>query len=620
MLYLSSPLIITFVFMTLQELLKRFFVVVARDVRHDDYKLTVKRAELYKTLITGEGMDALLQTYVRRESEDLFEQRKRLTIHIISSICKNLLDIFYKVPRSNAARKTIAYSTDTDTNISKLNKILAKFWGEFTFEDYLESRNIDIESIDPNAFIVYEFKPFANAVENVQPYPFEVMSKDALDYKYINNVLQYLICQTEVETIIDPNKLADASNMEKSTVFTMYTPTQVFQLKKVKASLASATVEGVIVSGTGGEFVLLGKDTYQLISFTPHNLGWVQARKVGYVSDKIHNNIYLNCIDAAIPFLMKTIKTNSELDLTATLVAFPQMLMYGNVCENNLCTGGMIGDTGAKCPTCKGTGFKATANSAQDAITIKMPRSKEEMIPLDTLIHYDRPPVDIIEWQEAYINSCTDKAKQIVFNSDIFTREEVAATATGKNISLQNVYDTLYPFAKNYARAWQFGIKTIANLADLDNGLTVICSFDKDFKLKSLEDLIGDLKLANDSGANNSLIDHINDDIALIIYDGRPQELQKYKTRAGYNPFAGKSDKEIAIQMNMNYIPKKKKVFYANFGAIFDELEAEQAKGGIDFYKLTREKQLALISAKIDEYVGLVDADYAPIELPTATV
>lgn len=566
-------------------------------------------------------MDDLLKSYVRREDEALFTQRKALTIHITKSVCKNLLDIFYKVPRSNAARKTIAYTKEGgETSITKLNEILAKFWGDFSFEDYLESRSIELENIDPNAFIVYEFKPFDNTKERVQPYPFEVMSKDAIDYVYENNILQYLICQTEQKVLIDPTKLQEDSNFKTIKKYTLYTPNKVYQLVQVDTDKVAtgATVEGVLVKGAEKQYVLLGKNTYEFIEALPHNLNTVQARKVGYVSDKVNTNVFLNCIDAAVPYLMKTVKTNSELDLVATLLAFPQLVRYENPCDNNLCNNGYIGDSKTKCPSCKGSGFKANAPSSQDAITIKMPRTAEEMIPLDKLIHYDRPDVDIIKWQEEYIDKLTEKAKAIIFNSDIFTKQQVSETATGKNISLQNVYDTLYPFAKNYARAWKFGISVIANLADLSKDLYINCSFDKDFKLKSLEDLLVDLKSANDSGANSSLIDHINDDIALIIYDGQPKELQKYRTRSEFNPFAGKSEKEIFMQLSMSFVPKRKKIFYANFGAIFDELEADAGKLKQDFYNYERVKQLELLDKKITEYVTLVDEDYAPIALPTA--
>jgi hypothetical protein len=47
--------------------------------------------------------------------------------------------------------------------------------------------------LDPNAFIVTEFDPFNNRIEKASPYPFIVSSSDAVDYKYKNNVLQYLI-------------------------------------------------------------------------------------------------------------------------------------------------------------------------------------------------------------------------------------------------------------------------------------------------------------------------------------------------------------------------------------------------------------------------------------------
>ena len=53
-----------------------------------------------------------------------------------------------------------------------------------------------MNATDPNGFVVVEFKPFDNQRERAKPYPYEVTSHEAVDYKYENNVLQYLTVKT----------------------------------------------------------------------------------------------------------------------------------------------------------------------------------------------------------------------------------------------------------------------------------------------------------------------------------------------------------------------------------------------------------------------------------------
>lgn len=581
-------------------------------------------AKKYRQYVAGEDLDSLLRQFVRREDEKLFEQRVKLTKHIVTAISKNLMDVFFKVPRSNSARRILTYDGDDEGRLKELNGILAKFWGVEGFDDYMATRYIELNHIDPNAFVVFEFKPFDNEKELVQPYPFEVYSGNAVDYKYENRVLEYLIVkgsvtlrkrnpQTPQQSIVP--KLDKTATGSK---YTLYTKTQTIQIREVlneQVPAMGTDVEGVVVKTADGSFVKLGAKYFQYEAYLPHNCGKVNAFRVGYVRDLITNgNIMVSPIHAAEPYLEKTIKTNSELDLVASLMAFPQQIKYGDECVAEGCFNGYVDDN--PCKACGGSGVKATAPSAQDAIVLKRPESKDELIPLDDIVKYISPPVDVIKWQEEYIEKLTQKAKQIVFNSGIFDKAEIAETATGKSIDLQNVYDTLYPLALSFSRNWENGVNIIAKLADREDKLIAKYTFGKDFKLKTLNDLVVDLEQANKSGADDALISSISNDIAQVVFAEQPIELIKYNVKQGYNPFSGKSEKEIIVLLNSPLIPKRSKVLYANYGLIFDELEAEYAEGGNDFYKLNRSKQKAAIMKKVDEIISDVDVENAPPVLP----
>jgi len=88
-----------------QLILERFFQVIALGLRHRDYKHVVKKRKLYMQLVAGIEIDKLLRQYVKREDGPLFKQRVALTHHIVTTTCKNLTDVFYKVPRSNSGRR-----------------------------------------------------------------------------------------------------------------------------------------------------------------------------------------------------------------------------------------------------------------------------------------------------------------------------------------------------------------------------------------------------------------------------------------------------------------------------------------------------------------------------------
>lgn len=622
-----------------EQILYRLFQVVAYDLTHKHFKHVCDKATLYDQLVAGVGLDKLLKQYVRREDAALFEQRVNLTQHIVTAVCKNLLDVFYKVPRSSTARRTVSYKGEQGTakKSEELEAVLSGFWGNSSFDNWLGTRFIELNATDPNAFVVFEWDEFDNTKERLQPRPFEVPSSAAVDFAYKNQVLQYLIVKNEhyydrvkVDRggVFAPRLRKPNEGQVKGSKFTLYGKDQTWQLLQVdeNEAFAPTTEEGVVFAVNGLDadgkvvpraYVKLGRKMYRLFEFLPHNAGKVPAFRVGYYRDlATKGETYVNPLHPAEPFLLKTITSNSHLDLVATLIAFPQMVKYGQKCPDVKCLNGHYAD-GSTCKTCNGSSVKSTSPSVQDAIVIKMPESREEAIPLDELITYLSPPVDVVKWQEAYIENLTQKAKRIMFNSDTFTKVQVAKTATGENLDAQNVYDTLYPFAGRFSKIFVFSVSVMAKLTDLDKDLVVGYNFGKDFKLKTLEMLIDSLVQVSTLNAP-ALAQDINNDIAEIIFAEKPTELQRFKLRQSYDPFKGKTDKEIAVLLAGNLVSKKDKVLYANFSRIFDELELEFAKDSKNFYGLNRAEQRQKIYEKVDLILAEIDAENPAPSLPIA--
>ena len=612
-----------------EKLLLRFFMVVAKGLRHKHYTHTLKQHKEYMALIAGVGLDDKLKRYVRRESEDLFKQRVEITQHVVTAVCKNLSDPFYKVPRSNSGRRVLNYvGNENEKKIKEIEGILGKFWGDESWDDYMATRFTELNGTDPNSFVVFEFKDFDAEKELVQPYPYEVSSSMAIDYKKVNKILEYLIAQdshqykikqTVTDTTLQTTVLPDTKKLFKiGKKYTLYTKNQTYQLLQVHENEANGLnnlTEGkpTILGAEKREFIKLGKLFYELKRFIPHNLGRVPTVQVGYYRDPITNGeTFVSYIHPAIPYLNKTIKTNSELDLVANLLAFPQPVMYSESCKADNCYEGTDTSTGKACGTCGGTGKKATAPSSQDAIILPLPESKEQMLPLDQILKYVAPPVDIIKWQESFIEKTTFNAKRIMFNSDVFDRKQIADTATGKTIDMQNVYDTLHPFAVKFGKTWTAGVKVMAALADRAENLVATYTFGKDFKLKTLDTLILDLSVANGIGSP-ALVQHLNNDIAQIIFNEKPLEYQQYKLKELHNPFSGKGEKEIALLLASDLVSRRDKVLYSNFPRIFDELEIEYATNNKDFYQLKRIPQRQAIYEKVDAIIAeLEEANPTP--------
>ena len=295
------------------------------EARHPHYKHTVEQAELCRTLVTGEGMDSLMKRFARRESEALFKQRVEITQHIIKPVVENILDVFRKVPRSNY-RREVAYTDKAGDKPQELEKLLEKFWGDKSADDWCSLRLLELNATDPNAWLVLEWEDFDNKTEHASPYPFEVNSACALDYKFKRGELLYLIARS-----------GPAIPRRKDRAIALHCTYQIG---------ASASRKLPRISWPWKVARSWAAKTTCLRSISPTISAKCQRVRIGYKRDMTtEGNTFVAPYDAAIPLLRKTIKANSELDLVMALQAFPLTLRYADPCDAPGCLNGYLNGT-----------------------------------------------------------------------------------------------------------------------------------------------------------------------------------------------------------------------------------------------------------------------------------
>lgn len=580
--------------------------IIRNDLKHEFYKRTVDKANEYKTIITGEGVDKYMKKFPKRETDEEFHQRVDLTIGITKTVCGNLIDPQKKLTRSNSIEKTFLYTDNNNKNYESLKEILETFYqGRKSVDKYMSKSWIELNNIDPNALIVIDWKPNING-ERIKPYPVEYSASKVYHFKKTNGELDW-VCVHRDEKSFDPE------------MYILYTKnfTVLFKRKKlVEDQTFDADIkyyknfdmdnfQGGVVAAMKAD----SKDSFWEITIpTPHKLNAVPAVFVGFITDLYTRETYLSAIDKAMPILKKMIKADAELDYTMLLHAFPQKVQYTNPCKE--CNGKGTTITGVSCDACNGTGQdpKDIQQSALDIVKVPRPRDKEDMFPLSDLIHYVKQDVELLSFQDKYVDKLVRRCKEAVYNSEIFTKSSVAETATSKNIDLQNVYDALWDMAVAYADNQNYIVKLISKITDLNKNLVYRLSFRKDFKMKSLTDLYMDLKTVGDSNADEFVKKSIEDDIAQILYEGDERELLKYKTMNYFFPFNGKNKKEIELIItNPSIVNEQTRVLWANFAWIFDEVEMDFRNKKIDFYRLERDKQKQAIDKKIQDLIQTIE-------------
>ncbi len=576
---------------------------------HKHYKKTTQLSSDYVAFVTGEGLDKMLRRVVRRESEELFEQRKQLTVSTIPCIIGRVLDVFRKVQRTSYKKKIEIKSKDgaiDETKTAELKKIISSFHGGRPLDKYLFERVLDFGSIDPNGFIVIEWDEFDGRYEYAKPYPFEVPSENVIEYSYKNGVLKMLMVKG-----VYFNKLA--KEMPK---YTVYLENQTIIYKQISDPLlgkdypaSKGMKDGDYLETENGVILhCINRKYYTVEMPDAHDLGVVPAIRVGYIpnlSDK--KETLVSNFHKAVPLLKKTIKNESESDLTHSLSAFPLPISYRDPCNAQGCVNGTLAD-GKTCGTCAGTGF-VRSSSIQEEIIFRKPKSANDAFRLSEMFHFVAPPVDLLRYMDEYLDGLSRKAISTVFNSDVFSRQEIADTATGKNISLQNVYDNLVQLADHIAWVWWVFVDIIGRVTDITKGMEIEHElvFSKDFKLKGLSDILDELKQATDSGASPNAIESLQKELMRILLSD--EEYARFELASVFNPFTGLNDEQIALAVNSNYTSLASKVLYFNLNNILKKLEREIA----DFYSSDYAAQKKAIDAEVERLIAEIGKPEIPL-------
>lgn len=570
---------------------------------HEHYDRVCKLAKEYNAHITGEGLGNYLKRYTIRESEDMFKQRLELTNSINPSITASLMKPFYKITRNNNVVKKFNFGNRLIDD--RVATMINDFNGDKVdntngLDSWLNTRFVELTGADPNAFIVLEWDAVA-PTETIKPRPFEVSSFEALNYEYKGQELQWLHCRVDIRY----NKIVGGKVVSTAGYkWTYYGQGWTVTFEQVDTNYLNLISFEL---GAMQELESISGRTYVRTAYET-KLDYVPAFRVGYARDiTTKGKTFLNPFSPAMPYLRKALKVTSELDITMTAHAFPQKMQYVEKCTGVSATetcnqGKCMSNGGATCKACNGSGYK-TITTAQEAIYLPMPEAKEDFLPLNDLLVYKSPPIDLVQFQKDYLQSLKQDTHLAVYNSNMFlqTDAQFAKTATEVDSNMDGIYDTIQPYSEKCSKVWKFIVYTCAGLSGMDlqsDDFTLVHKYPADPKLKTLGLLLADLKAVNDSDAPSFTRDSINNDIAEILYTGDEEAMKKYRVRHSFYPFNGKNTEEVAMIMASNTVANKTKILYSNYEAIFADLEREQPL----FYDLIPSKQWELLDAMVDKY------------------
>lgn len=604
--------------MDFTEKLTKFKKKKSSNKKHADYQRTVDLAKEYKAHVSGVGIDDYLKRFAKREDEEMFEQRKRLTNSISQSVASSLQKPFYKVARNKNVKKKFTLKGDK-TREEIVQKMISGFYGTNELNTkgldfWLKNRFLELTFTDPNAFVVIEWEAKPENVP-LEPYPYEVNSIDAYDYTYKHGVLNELFTR-QSETII----YLDKDGAEKEKVVDAFTLYEIGSSLKIVAYCPKYfEAKGIVIDETR-QVTFVENEIHFIATYNETNLDFIPAFRVGYIRDTATDGrTFVNPFESAMPYFRKALKAVSELDLSITLHTFPQKLQYVTKCKGKgtkKCNNGMVSGTQTVCSECKGSGLQIHT-SGQDAIYFPLPDTPDEMFDLDKILVYKQPPIDLIKFQDEYVRNLKKDAHLSVYNSNMFLAEDpqFAKTATEVNTNTQGIFDTLFPYTEKFSEVWKTAVKVFVRLSGFLTDFELIHIFPTDLEIKTVAVLMAELKLANESEAPSYFRDAILEEIANQVYEGDELGREKHFTRHKFFPFSGKNETEIQFLMSSPYVSNFTKVLYANFEAIFTDIEKENPT----FYKMKYDQQREVLNKAVEPYLEEIKQQSEPLRIDFGT-
>lgn len=594
--------------MTVADALPRLEQVCVTGAVHVDYARTVELATLYRRLATGKDLALEMRRMASRETQGEFDSRVRMTTMTVPASWNQGRTPFYETARLRGGTVTKRYDydeaipvTEADRRRQRLTVATDGYYSHRPIESYLAEHLTKSACMsDPNAWLLTVFAPFDFRTQVAQPYPVLIPCEAAVDFSLAAGVTQQFTARLSI------------AQSPTAYRYTCYLDNQAIDCWPIlyEGSQGTPTLpEGSVLAGAFREVTTdgsEGKVLYQYRVLT-HRAGRVPASVLGYVVDEEGSGAsFVSPLHAGVPFLKQMLKVGSENDIVMTQMAFPVRAAYVPDCtgsgldasgQNHTCVNGMDPITLLACSTCGGTGKLPVAITSLETLTMSMPKPGDEVKvkPAD-LMAFIGPSTENPKLQLDYLESRRQLFMQAIFGKSDADRVAGAATATQRQIELQEKLTALAPFADWLAGTQVYHTHVSAGYTDTAGGLTAVYEFPADLEQTQEADLYDLRKLALDSGADASTLEAIDARIATKQFADDAAALNKNQVKRRFITFLGYTIEQVNSMYALGGIRKNDWLARVNADIIFGELEIEKP----EFYQLAYAAQVPLVQAKID--------------------
>lgn len=532
-------------------------------------------------MITGEGHDEIIKKYRPNEEESLAKQRVALYTPITPSVLARTRKFYKKLSRVDSV--TTEKFNDNDGNKKKYESaVIDTLINEVPLKDFLIEALEKQNSLDPNAWIIYERRTDGNTDES-KFFPIIIPSDQIEYFDESRGYIEKLVVSRPVMAKVNGKEINGKEYIEYTPGLTIiYSPT-------------------AFEDGTNEEKIYIEEDYYHFVKRIDTQFNEVPALPCGCYRHDIEP-VYVPWFYPAKHVLFDLIRRKSYFDVHLYKHVFAKKFEYDKPCKfkdsrGRVCRSGLLDEmTNEHCPSCGGTG-RLRAVTEQQTISLAWPSNPNDVFDLTKLSHYEEIPIELATFLKEIVDDAEKRVHDAIFNSEVLDRPVVEKTATEINYEYEDKFDVLKAFAVNISRHYTLALRAIMSYHGVD-GYEVTQRFANDFKIKDINTLTSELKLLKESGAGVDVIRKKRQEILQKMYSDNPVQLRFVMEKMRWSPFDGKSAEEITAILATRPATDKTKILYEYFDNIFNTIEKEV----LGFTEMTDQRK----KETIDKYVNLI--------------
>lgn len=602
--------------------------------KHKYFNRAVELQKTYRALLNISETDIdvlplsgpqkeLLKKFKRERTEEEFTQAISRIVSTTKGMLESIINVFNDTIKAvKPSPNTVRYSQDQgNTNADSFKKRISSYYGNKNVQQYCYQTYAKKAAHSFNNWHVTELP----SAPGETPYPVEIRAKDALNWGYQNNRLQYLLARKDFSYIksdgataienayivwlpfytIELLPVIDSRNIigsllphSKDNNYSEILMEMVGLVLRQPQAVVSQDVTYYITPDeqriTQNSTLYLKtnysnpeKPNYWALKIYPHLAPVVPATKFGYAEDLYSDGqINTSYLHGGIEAVMKAIQDNKVLEESKQNNAYPREAHYVRDCEDcggsgkteQLCerqpTDGETKYEKVSCSGCGGTG-KLRPRTATDVIEVPYPPQdiimKAGGLPaLDNLSTTFPTDMTTIEFLNNQLKQHEETLHRRIFRSVHFMTEKSYNTATEVDFDSRATYGAIYDCAKHMAECISFHTYLCAFYLGMYKGLMFDFGIPSDLRNLSEVQVAELISKYSSSGVPQFIRREMHLRLIDITYPNDYEAALKSRLIAEHDPFFGLSETEKQMRMASNFISTQDKVLSENIVKLFD--------------------------------------------------